>query len=112
MFLGMVLTFSIVQANDVEHGGEEHQEHSLYQHETMQKKTNHQDHSQGFKIFGVRFGILSGILTITSLLTTFTIGMLRRFGKKRLNMKFHHYAAYTTVTMACIHAVYNLVTHL
>lgn len=98
-----------VQANEAEHGTEHH-EHSSHQHGTTQEKAGHHDHSQDF--MGVGFGLLSGALTLTSLLTTFIIGMLRRFGKKKMNMNLHHYAAYTTVALAFIHGIYNLVTHL
>ncbi len=66
---------------------------------------------EGFKVMGIDFGVLSGVLTITSLFVTFIIGMLRHFGKRKFNRKYHHYAAYTTVIAAAVHAVYNLITH-
>jgi ABC-type Zn2+ transport system substrate-binding protein/surface adhesin len=116
MLIGLFITASYVQANEEEHKAE-HQteelagknEHPSHQHEIKHKEETHHEH--GFKIMGVDFAIISGVLTLFSLLTTFTIGMLRRFGKKKLNMNLHHYAAYTTVALACIHAIYNLLTH-
>ena len=117
LFTGLVVTTSYAQADEAGHGKEHHAEEltggetSSQRHEPAHEEESSHEHSSGFKIMGMSFGVISGILTITSLLTTFTIGMLRHFGKKKLNMKLHHYAAYTTVTLACIHAVYNLVTH-
>ena len=55
--------------------------------------------------------ILTGGITLIALLFTFSVGFLGRRGIIKFNLKFHSLGAYTTIFIAVVHVVVNLLTH-
>jgi hypothetical protein len=55
--------------------------------------------------------ILTGGVTLLALLFTFSLGFLGRRGIIRFNLKLHSLGAYTTIAIAIVHVVVNLLTH-
>ena len=55
--------------------------------------------------------ILTGGITLLALVFTFSLGFLGRRGVIHFNLKLHSLCAYSTLFIAIVHVVVNLLTH-
>lgn len=64
-----------------------------------------------YLIFGKPLILYGGILTLISLLSTATIGMLNHNGKTNISMNYHFWLARITVAFALIHGILGILAY-
>lgn len=58
---------------------------------------------------GLKFGVISGLVTLICVISTVVAGRLMKKGK--VKVRTHHALAYILVGLALFHGIYNFLTH-
>jgi hypothetical protein len=100
-----LVALAVLSAPFVFANSEKHEHDSVsYRDTTSLEQEEHVHASETINI-----SLISGVIVLAFVLSTVIAGRLMRKGKVRA--KTHHRLAYTTLTFAIVHGIYNLLVH-
>jgi hypothetical protein len=102
---GLLVVFAVVSTPLVFANSDNHEHDSVsYRSTTSLEEQEHVHASETMNI-----SLISGVIVLAFVISTVMAGRFMRKGK--VKVKTHHRLAYTTLTLAIVHGVYNLLVH-